>query len=171
MMINPIIIIAIISLSIGCGENQATVEEPNSASEETSKASDIDVIDVYGTSASLFDNNSTFTILYFMDIDCIHCVEETPEIMRVYNELKQVHDLNLFAVDVSGKRAEWEAYVHDQKVKNVFYYIKKRSIQTFKAYDLTAAPLIYILDKDKMIISEKMENGKDILNYFQQQES
>ncbi len=111
-----------------------------------------------GSSLSLYDVKTDFTILYFWRYDCGECKKSTP-IMKAFYEKWKDKGVSLFAVctktakEITGC---WD-YIDENETNNWLHtvdpYMRSRYA---KLYDVQATPSIFILDKDKKIISKRL---------------
>lgn len=131
------------------------------------KAVDL-VMETYsGQPRSIYDIKKDFTIVYFWEPNCGHCKTSTPKLKEIYNKYK-TKDIEVFAVCTQDNREEWEAYIADNEIDWINGWDPSRSTHFDFFYNVSATPLIYILDKDKIIIAKKIgvENIESFLNDY-----
>jgi thiol-disulfide isomerase/thioredoxin len=126
------------------------------------------VMDSYkGIFVSLYDVEKDFTILYFWEPDCGHCIEATPKLKAYYDKPKN-YSLEVFAVCTTSDKAKWTKYIEDNKLTWINGWDPKRTSHFDFYYNVQSTPTIYILDKNKKIIAKKLgvdELGPFIDNY------
>jgi peroxiredoxin len=131
------------------------------------KAQDL-VMDSYaGRFVSLHDIEKDFTILYFWEPDCGHCVESTPKLKAYYDKVKD-QGIEVFSVCTTGEKTKWQKYIADHKLDWINGWDPERRTNFGYYYNVEATPLIYILDRDKKIIAKKIgvdDIGPFIENY------
>lgn len=156
--------------------NWITEETYNSLSEDANrlrtnligeKAVDL-VMETYsGQHQSIYDITKDYTILYFWEPNCGHCKTTTPKLKELYNKFR-TSDVEVFAVCTQDKREEWEAYIAENGLEWINGWDPARSTHFDFFYNVNATPLIYILDKEKIIIAKKIgvENIENFLNDY-----
>ena len=126
------------------------------------------VMDSYkGIFVSLYDVEKEFTILYFWEPDCGHCKEATPKLKTYYEKAKK-ENIEIFAVCTQADKQKWTKYIEENKLTWINGWDPERSSRFDFFYNVQSTPMIYILDKNKIIIAKKLavENiGPFIENY------
>ncbi len=114
--------------------------------------------DTLGKLVPLSNVKAKYTILYFWDPDCGHCLKVTPDLGEFYNKNKD-KGIEVYAASIfrdSAKVKVWKKYIRDKKLK--FINVWDSYIQTdFKnQYDIYSTPVIYLLDEKKKIIAKRI---------------
>ncbi len=126
------------------------------------------VMDSYsGIFVSLYDIHKDFTILYFWEPDCGHCKEATPK-LKAYYEKAKANGIEVFAVCTQSDKQKWTSYIEDNKLVWINGWDPQRSSHFDRYYNVQSTPMIYILDKNKIIIAKKLsvdDIGSFIDNY------
>jgi thiol-disulfide isomerase/thioredoxin len=119
------------------------------------KAVDL-VMDSYkGIFVSLYDVHKDFTILYFWEPNCGHCIEATPKLIKYYEKARN-EGVEIFAVCTTSDRAKWEKYIEENKISWINGWDPERKTNFGYYFNVLSTPLIYILDKNKTIIAKKL---------------
>lgn len=111
-----------------------------------------------GTPIELHDIESELTVLYFWRYDCGHCKKSTPAIKEFYEKYK---DKGVKLVAVCAKFTDeipgcWE-YVDEKEIGNWMHLIDTYHRSRYmKVYNIKSTPQLYILDKDKTILSKRI---------------
>ncbi|MFK8054612.1 MAG: DUF4369 domain-containing protein [Saprospiraceae bacterium] len=124
------------------------------------KAPPLELLDRNEKPWSLYEDDANFTVLFFYDPECGYCKKQTPfvvEFAKKYKEkgVKVVSICSKFAPD---KADCWEYVDEKDGMNDILYnlydpYHRSR----FKiTYNVTSTPQVYVLDKDKMIVSKKI---------------
>jgi thiol-disulfide isomerase/thioredoxin len=114
------------------------------------------IMDTYtGVSASLYDINKDFIILYFWEPNCGHCQEATPKLKTFYDKVKNA-GIEVFAVCTQSDKAKWEKYISDNNLTWINGWDPKRLTNFDYYYNVQSTPTVYILDKNKVIIAKKL---------------
>jgi alkyl hydroperoxide reductase subunit AhpC len=108
---------------------------------------------------SLYDLKSKYTILVFWDHDCGHCKKEIPVLAKEYDKLKSL-GATVYAVSTCSYEEidKWEKFITENACNwiNVGdpYFQQNPNFRTL--YDISSTPVIYILDKDKIIRAKRI---------------
>lgn len=107
---------------------------------------------------SLHDVDSEYTILYFWRYDCGHCKKSTPVMKAFYENFKD-KGVKIFAVCAKFTDEVppcWE-YIDDNEIANWIHVVDPFLRSKFTTiYDINSTPQVYVLDKDKTILSKKI---------------
>lgn len=131
------------------------------------KAVDL-VMETYaGHHQSLYDITKDYTIIYFWEPNCGHCKTSTPQLKELYAKY-QNKDVEVFSICTQDNREEWEDYIEENELVWINGWDPHRTTHFDFFYNVTATPLVYILDKNKTIIAKKIavENIEGFLNDF-----
>jgi peroxiredoxin len=119
------------------------------------KAQDL-VMDSYkGIFVSLYDVEKEFIILYFWEPNCGHCKESTPKLKEYYNKAKN-EGVEVFAVCTTSDKPAWTKYIEENGLTWINGWDPDRSSHFDYFYNVQSTPMIYILDRNKMIIAKKL---------------
>jgi thiol-disulfide isomerase/thioredoxin len=109
-----------------------------------------------GKFVSLYDVNKEFTILYFWEPNCGHCQEATPKLKAYYDKVKD-KDIEVFTVCTQSDKVKWEKYIQDNKLFTWINGWDPQRITRFDYYyNIQSTPMVYILDRNKIIIAKKL---------------
>lgn len=116
----------------------------------------------------LYDVKANYTIVYIWSPECGHCKKATPELKKLYDKYKD-KGVEVFGVGNEWENEEWIKFIN----KHDLNWINGSDGGDFKSdfrhkYDVFSTPQTYLLDKDKKILSKKMdvESLEKILEYF-----
>jgi thiol-disulfide isomerase/thioredoxin len=112
-----------------------------------------------GSSISLHNVPADYTILYFWRYDCGVCKSSTPHLKEFYQQFKD-KGVEIFAVcskrDADEIKGCWE-YIDENGIGNFIHVVDPGYRSYFPVlYDLQSTPQIYVLDRDKKIISKRL---------------
>jgi thiol-disulfide isomerase/thioredoxin len=133
-------------------------------------APDIIVYKENGDPISLHEVQSKYTLLLFWAQDCGHCKKSFPGLIEFYNNYKD-KGLEIFAVCSKLMDEElgcWD-YLKDKEGADWINTSDKFMRSGFKVkYNIRSTPQLYLLDKDKKIITKKMAAEKlpEIMDMF-----
>jgi peroxiredoxin len=108
-----------------------------------------------GVFVSLYDIKKDFTILYFWEPDCGHCIEATPKLKAYWDKAKN-EGVEVFSVCTQSDKVKWEKYIRDNNLNWINGWDPKRLTNFDYYYNVQSTPGIYILDRNKVIIAKKL---------------
>ena len=121
-------------------------------------APDIQLEKKDGTKISLHEVDSEYTILYFWRYDCGHCKESTPHMKEFYENYKD-KGVSIFAIcvkytdEIGGC---WD-YVEEQEIGDWLHTVDPYNRSRYgQLYDVRTTPMIYVLDRNKEIVSKRI---------------
>jgi len=108
-----------------------------------------------GIFVSLYDVEKDFTILYFWEPNCGHCIEATPKLKEYYEKAKS-QGIEVFAVCTTSDKAAWSKYIEDNGITWINGWDPDRTSHFDYYYNVQSTPMVYILDRNKKIIAKKL---------------
>lgn len=114
----------------------------------------------------LSDIQADYLIVLFWDVDCGHCQVEVPKILDEYHALLQDHkDVKVYSVYTQFEYDKYLKYIAEHKLDWINLYDPVHFNNIREKYDVYSTPVIYILDKNKVIKAKKIgaEQIKDII--------
>ena len=109
----------------------------------------------------LSDVKADYTILVFWDVDCGHCQKEIPILLDAYNEmLKEKKDVKVYSVYMQHEGEKYSKYIDEHKLPWINVYDGAHYNNAVEKYDVYSTPVIYVLDKNKVIKAKRIEAGK-----------
>jgi hypothetical protein len=115
-----------------------------------------------------------YLILLFWDVDCGHCQKEVPKILEMYHDmLKEKKDVKVFGVYTQNEFDKYQKYIADNKIDFINVYDGVHINNLKDKYDVVTTPVIYILDKNKVIKAKGIgsEAIKSIINQMEKEYS
>ena len=93
-----------------------------------------------------------YLILLFWDVDCGHCQKEVPKILEMYHDFQKGNkDVKIFGVYTQNDFEKYKKYIIDNKIDWINVYDGVHINNLKDKYDVVTTPVIYILDKNKVI--------------------
>ena len=106
----------------------------------------------------LSDVKAEYTILLFWDVDCSHCQKEVPILLEKYNELiKEKKDVKVYSVYMQHEGEKYLKYIDEHKLPWINVYDGAHYNNSIEKYDVYSTPVIYILDKNKVIKAKRID--------------
>jgi len=109
---------------------------------------------------ALYDVKAKYTVLVFWAADCSHCTTEIPKLHEDLKKLNGVVDVKVYAVQTKEELFEtWKKFIIEKKLSGFTHVFDPIHLNNLKEqFDITATPVIYLLDKDKRIIAKKLSH-------------
>lgn len=111
-----------------------------------------------GSQLSLSEVDAPFTVLYFWRYDCGHCKTSMP-VLKEFHEKFKDRGVKIFAGCAKNRdevQGCWD-YVDENEIGEWIHVVDPLGRSRFMTlYDLKTTPQIYILDKDKKILSKRL---------------
>lgn len=121
-------------------------------------APDIEMQKRDGSKIKLSAVNSEYTVLYFWRYDCGHCKEQTPIVKAFYDKFKD-KGVKIFAVCVKFRDEVGDCwkYIDENGIGDWIHTIDPYlASRYYTLYNVKTTPQIFILDKNKQIISKNI---------------
>ncbi len=118
-----------------------------------------------GVMKTLTNIKSDYTLLIFYSSLCGHCRTVMPKIQSALQYV-DASKVNIFTVCTDGERDSWLAFLEEMGMKNWTNVLdEKLNTDLQKKYVTWNLPVIYLLNKDKTIIANRIkpENLPDLL--------
>ena len=107
-----------------------------------------------GATGNLYSISTKYTLLMFYNPDCKECQMTTAELKRATAISSAVSSGNLkvLAVYADENVEIWKEHVNDVPASWINGYDKTLSVRKNEIYDLKAIPMLYLLDKGKIVL-------------------
>ncbi|WP_445452012.1 redoxin domain-containing protein [Flavobacterium sp. 25HG05S-40] len=118
----------------------------------------------------LSDVKADYTILVFWDVDCGHCQKEIPVLVDAYNNLiKEKKNIKVYSVYMQHEGDKYLKYIADNKLPFMNLYDGAHYNNAIEKYDVYSTPVIYILDKNKVIKAKRIDANqvKTLIDVFE----
>lgn len=119
------------------------------------KARNITTKDRNGNNKQLYDVKTDYTILYFWAPDCGHCKKMTPFLIDFHEKWKD-KSVSVFTIckPKSGEYKECWEYIDEKENMDKMIHTYDPSQRAQVYYNVRSTPSLFILDKNKEIISK-----------------
>lgn len=125
------------------------------------KAANITAKDMTGATQSMFDSKAPLIVLFMFHPDCEHCQKEAPEITRISQKWKG-RGVDFFGVVLetdASKAQKWHDFVKKHNFQ--FPVVNDPSNRAiYPNYWVDITPEIYVLDKDRVIVSKNLKSSQ-----------
>ena len=109
----------------------------------------------------LSEVKADFTILVFWDADCGHCQKEIPVLLDAYHEMiKQNIDVKVYSVYMQYEGDKYLKYIAEHNLPWINVYDGAHINNAVQKYDIYTTPIIYVLDKNKVIQAKRIDANK-----------
>ncbi len=131
-------------------------------------APDIEMTTRDGRRIRLHEFQSPYTVLFFWDPDCGHCKKSMPKMLEFYEQFKD-RGVEVFAVCTKLVKRTEDGKWSMEEVQKCWDFIDEKKTGVWlntvdpyhrsrykSIYDIRSTPQIYVLDKDKKILSKRI---------------
>ena len=101
----------------------------------------------------LHEIEARYTILYFWDSECPHCLRAAPALKSAWEELKE-EGVKVVAINTEQSRQNWIKAIDDYPDEWTHLHDTDGKARVLDTYSIYAIPQVYILDEDKKIIAK-----------------
>lgn len=99
---------------------------------------------------------SRLTLLYFYEVHCHLCAVVTPELKKLYDSYHKT-GLEVVAIPVESDRDEWIKYVADERLDWLNVFPDSGLLDKLRSdYKLTVSPTMYLLDRKKIVLTQRL---------------
>ncbi|MCM1040811.1 MAG: TlpA family protein disulfide reductase [Bacteroides sp.] len=109
---------------------------------------------------SVFSSPKRYSVIIFWSTSCGHCRTAMPQWHQLYLDKKDVLDFEVFAICKDFDVPEWMKYIKDH---NLTAWInlngKESNLDYNDAWDITTTPTVYVLDREKRIVTKKIDSA------------
>lgn len=119
------------------------------------KGPNVTAQDHTGQMKSIYDMKAPYIIVYMYNPDCEHCQEQTPKLVKFYNEWKN-KGVDVYAIAIDTEDQPWKDYI--AKTGMTFTNVcdpTNRSI--YAKYYVDQTPELYVLNPDRTIIGKNLK--------------
>jgi len=107
-----------------------------------------------GDSIRLSEISSPYTLLIFWSSDCPHCIDLLPKVKAIY-DAQNPKQMEVLAVSIDTGKEPWMQVVNGEKLN----WMNASELKGFDSeaadlYNIYATPTMFLLDKDKIILSK-----------------
>jgi thiol-disulfide isomerase/thioredoxin len=108
------------------------------------------------------DITSKYTIIWFWDPDCEHCLIETPILHEFYKQKHRELNFEVIAVSVTEDYERWIKFINENHLEwiNLSYAMGEPNYDFLDFFDLTSTPGIFLIDKNHKIIGRQISLDK-----------
>lgn len=107
---------------------------------------------------TLYQVQAKYTVLVFWAADCDHCRKEVPKLHDALKEFKGRTDVKVLAVQTKDDLFnDWKKFIAEKKLTDFIHVFDPVHLNNTKErFDISATPVIYLLDKEKKIKGKKL---------------
>lgn len=128
--------------------------------------------DIDGHMHSVNELKSKYTVLWFWDPDCDHCLTETPRLHELFQEYGDKYDFRVFAVEVNGDYERWKDFSDEHRLwdwTNLTVAKGEPSHDFFDYFDIMTTPVMFLVDNTQNhTIIARQWTLEELMEYFEQ---
>lgn len=107
---------------------------------------------------SVFSSPKRYSVVIFWSTTCGHCRTAMPQWHKLYMEKKDVLDFEVFAICKDFDVPAWIKYIKEHDLGDWINLNGKESNLDYNdAWDITTTPTVYVLDREKRIVTKKID--------------
>lgn len=119
-------------------------------------AQNFNVIESTGKEYSLYDVDSKYTVVFFMDPDCDHCQQAADDFKKTREQLPETVTILGVAFNTKMDKLQLVKKERDYFWKMTIPESEELADKLGAQYNITTFPQIYILDADKKIVAKQV---------------
>ncbi|MCR4964339.1 MAG: thioredoxin family protein [Bacteroidales bacterium] len=127
--------------------------------------------DIDGKAHSTKDIATRYTVLWFWDPDCDHCQIMTPELHKMYQDLANTADFDVFAVEVNEDYERWKAFSDEHELwdwTNLSTSMGEANMDFIEYFDIMTTPVIFLVDNQTSTIIARQITLEELETFFKQ---
>ena len=121
------------------------------------KGPDVISTDPDGKTRSIYEMDEDYIIVYLYNPTCEHCMKETPELVKWYNQKKSTESVGVYAIAIDTDETEWKNYVRDKKMDGFANVFDPTNRSIYAKYYVNVTPELYVLNKERTIIAKNLK--------------
>lgn len=105
----------------------------------------------------LKDIEAEYTLLIFWEPNCYHCQQAIPHVKKV-TESYPANTFRVYAVNTQQDVQLWKDFIFENDLYTWINVFDKNNQSNFKnTFDVASTPMLYLLDKNKIIVAKKFD--------------
>jgi peroxiredoxin len=112
--------------------------------------------DFNGNKHAISDLKSDYVIVYLFSTECSHCIEESPKLVKFYNEWKD-KGVGIYAIGLGQDRQEWWDFVKKNGMDKFTNVNDPTNKAIYKTYYVDVTPEIYVLNPERIIVGKNIK--------------
>lgn len=135
------------------------------------KGPDVVSTDPNGQQRSIYELKDPYVVVFMYNPECDHCIEETPQLLRVYRQAKsQGLGVQVFAIAIDTENEKWKTFINQNGLQEWVHVFDPTNESIYGKYFVDNTPEIYVLDPDRTIIAKNL-NPDQILAVIERDRS
>jgi thiol-disulfide isomerase/thioredoxin len=115
------------------------------------------MMDTANQPISLVNVKARYTLVFFWESTCGHCKTEMPKAIKLYKEIKDKYNLQVFAVSSDTSLTAWKKYIRTNKPGWIDVNGNLSFTKNFHdLYDVHSTPVMFLLDENKKILTKRI---------------
>ena len=106
---------------------------------------------------STADMPSKYTVLWFWDPDCTHCLDDTPKFYDFYLKYHNLYNFEVISCSVTEDYDRWIAFIDEHHLDwfNTSYAIDEPNYDAVEFFNFADTPAVFIIDKQHKIVARQ----------------
>lgn len=115
------------------------------------------MMDTTNQPVALSGVKARYTLIFFWESTCGHCKTEVPKAIKLFEDMKELYGLQVFAVSSDTSITAWKKYIRSNKMGWINVNGNLSFTPNFHdLYDARSTPIMYLLDENKVIIAKRI---------------
>ena len=119
------------------------------------KEPDVKTKDINGQMRSIYEITAPYIVIFMFNPECEHCQEESPKLVRFYNEWKN-KGLEVFTIALDTDEAQWKNFIRTSGLPGIHVFDPTNK-SIYAKYYVDNTPEIYVLNPDRTIIGKNLK--------------
>jgi len=117
---------------------------------------------------STADMPSKYTVLWFWDPDCDHCLDDTPKFYDFYLKYHDLYSFEVIACSVTEDYDRWIAFINDHHLDwfNTSYAVAEPNYDAIEFFNFDDTPAVFIIDRQHKIVARQFSLN-ELLEVFE----
>jgi len=120
------------------------------------QAQDMRAKDLEGNLRTIMEIEADYIIVFLYNPTCDHCIEESPELVKFYNQWKQ-KGLEVYAMALDTNDKEWRDFVTKNKMDQWINVFDPTNASLYGKYFVDNTPELYLLNPERTIIAKNLK--------------
>ena len=132
------------------------------------------MMDITNTPVALSAIKARYTLIFFWESNCGHCKTEMPKAVKLYMDLKDKCDFQVYAVSSDTSITVWKKYIRENSPDWINVNGNLSFTPNFRdLYDAHSTPVMYLLDEHKIIIAKRILSDQigEVIKFYEKRKA
>ena len=132
------------------------------------------MMDITNNPVALSAIEARYTLIFFWESNCGHCKTEMPKAVKLYMDMKDKCDLQVYAVSSDTSITAWKKYIRENSPDWINVNGNLSFTPNFRdLYDAHSTPVMYLLDEHKIIIAKRILSDQigEVIKFYEKRKA